>query len=374
MFSFQRSRISDLKLKFADLESEKAYRNYTFSRRIDGLRRGALLILGSWAVFIIFYAFYDRETFPIMFLSTTLFFVTSTTVVYFLARRPTPKLEVHIAASISNGLTGIMIVYVAGYVLEDPTFMTLTAMMLMFFGHFVYNTFHPYAVAGTIPYAAFVIFALWNAPMQDGFNMPGVLVVFSVGWLVATIGGRMMEVREREAFLMHQETDRLNKSLRIKTYTDSLTKLYNREFFFETLSQELSYSQRFGENLVLAMLDIDHFKRVNDDYGHPTGDSVLREFGTILKDSFRDSDVLARYGGEEFIILMHRVVLKDAIEKLNSLRTTIENHEFPGVPRPVTCSIGAVLWHRGEKPDGLVARADSKLYKAKKMGRNRVEH
>lgn len=170
---------------------------------------------------------------------------------------------------------------------------------------------------------------------------------------------------------------RLQKALREESIHDALTGLFNRRYLDETLPLELARRQRDDSALVVAMLDLDHFKSYNDDYGHEAGDCVLRTLGDFLQRSLRQSDLSCRYGGEEFTIVLHGASLEDANKRLDALRQAImqlqivsaQHGELP----KITVSIGATLAEpNATKAADLLDRADVALYQAKEQGRNRV--
>ncbi len=156
---------------------------------------------------------------------------------------------------------------------------------------------------------------------------------------------------------------------------DGLTGLYNRRFFDERFVEELSRSQRGGMPVAILLMDIDHFKRVNDTYGHPVGDLVLKEVSRGIRTSLRDIDVICRYGGEEFVAILPGCSIKEAAVAGERVRTTVEAMQRNGVtlPAPVTISIGVASFpHPFSTPSGLIKGADEALYGAKQKGRNRV--
>jgi two-component system, cell cycle response regulator len=167
----------------------------------------------------------------------------------------------------------------------------------------------------------------------------------------------------------HEEIYRL-------TTIDGLTQAYNKRYFIETLERELNRAQRYGRGLSLVMFDIDHFKKVNDTFGHLAGDHVLRELAQIVGGNLRREDVFARYGGEEFAIIIPEIDLEGARMVCEKLRKLVETHTFRfGNDRiPVTTSFGIRALEDGDKSDSthMIAEADAKLYEAKQGGRNRV--
>ena len=156
-------------------------------------------------------------------------------------------------------------------------------------------------------------------------------------------------------------------------FVDGLTGVYNRRYFEQRILEELERAARYAGGLAVLMLDIDHFKKVNDEFGHLLGDEVLRQLSTILTQQLRKVDVVCRYGGEEFSILVPQTTGEHALGVAEKLRKVIEGWNFPGVPRPVTVSIGVADFPaNGATRDELVKAADAALYAAKQAGRNRV--
>lgn len=155
---------------------------------------------------------------------------------------------------------------------------------------------------------------------------------------------------------------------------DSTTRLYMRRFFRQRCLEEIKRSQRYGEQVSLVMLDIDLFKRVNDAYGHPVGDQVLRELGAILRTHCRgDVDVPARYGGDEFVVLCPETRREDALILAERIRQVVEETRFAGRGIRLTVSVGvATAPEDGQTYTELVAAVDRQLYGAKTGGHNRV--
>lgn len=155
-------------------------------------------------------------------------------------------------------------------------------------------------------------------------------------------------------------------------WTDSLTGLSNRRAFDDRLAQEIQRARRHRHALSLVMVDLDHFKEVNDRFGHPVGDQVLRELAQVLRASSRGSDLPFRYGGEEFAILLPETDLPGGVVHGETIRAAIACHEFPHVGHK-TASLGVAQWREEDTAAALLDRADVALYRAKHSGRNRVE-
>jgi diguanylate cyclase (GGDEF)-like protein len=156
-------------------------------------------------------------------------------------------------------------------------------------------------------------------------------------------------------------------------YLDGLTGIFNRRFFELRIAEEIERARRFGAGMAVIMVDIDQFKRLNDEFGHLLGDEVLRQVSSIFHQQVRKIDVVCRYGGEEFAILLSQTNPQYALSVAEKLRRLVETWQFPGVPRPVTISAGTASYpDHGTTRDELVKAADAGLYAAKQAGRNRV--
>lgn len=156
-------------------------------------------------------------------------------------------------------------------------------------------------------------------------------------------------------------------------YRDGLTGIFNRRYFEMRVAEEIERARRYGAGMAVLMIDIDQFKRLNDEFGHLLGDEVLRQVSSLLHQQLRKIDVVCRYGGEEFAILLSQTNPQHALSVAEKLRNITEGWQFPGVPRPVTISGGAAAFpDHGTSRDELVRAADGALYMAKQAGRNRV--
>ncbi|MCA6071929.1 MAG: sensor domain-containing diguanylate cyclase, partial [Endomicrobium sp.] len=171
------------------------------------------------------------------------------------------------------------------------------------------------------------------------------------------------------------------KKLQVLAITDGVTGLYTHAYFSERLREELNRLQNNNVSLSLAMLDMDFFKSVNDQYGHLAGDSLLRQIAALLRSKFRETDFIARYGGDEFVFVMPHTNSKEASKVLEKIRLVIEKERFflpvgslPPVRIKTTGSIGFVSLNKKNpiSEEDLIKRADVALYKAKQSGRNRV--
>ncbi|MGE8067340.1 diguanylate cyclase [Pseudomonas sp. NPDC089569] len=191
------------------------------------------------------------------------------------------------------------------------------------------------------------------------------------------VAARLHCLAERVAH-MEQEAQGFREHLeeqRQKALIDPLTGLPNRAAWSERLEHEISQWQQHGNTLMLAMLDLDHFKRINDNYGHLAGDKVLKIIATVLRKRLRGTDFIARFGGEEFVLLLPSTPPAAGMKLLEHLRASIEAcpFHFKGERVTVTISMGLTAFKSGEHSDLVLKRADQALYRAKNGGRNRVE-
>lgn len=155
---------------------------------------------------------------------------------------------------------------------------------------------------------------------------------------------------------------------------DGLTELHNKRYFNEAIEREASRSRRYERAFSLVLFDIDHFKRINDQYGHLAGDHVLRELARVVQERIRRDEIFARWGGEEFALILPETPLEGAYQLGEDLRARIEAHRFvfQGEHIPVTISGGAALLGEDDSSADLIKAADAKLYEAKRSGRNRI--
>ena len=180
-----------------------------------------------------------------------------------------------------------------------------------------------------------------------------------------------LKVRVRSALRISRLVDMLARRAQV----DGLTGLYNRAHFDQRWPEAIATAQRHARPLTIAILDLDHFKSINDTYGHPAGDAVLTEFAAILRSASRASDIPCRYGGEEFAVIMPDTSPEDALHLCERIRDMLEQTHWAKHPeRTVTCSIGlsGSIDGNGPEPDVWLEKADAALYEAKRSGRNRI--
>ena len=200
----------------------------------------------------------------------------------------------------------------------------------------------------------------------------------SCSFLVVEPEYSQIYVEEGELFVPHLRlgTKRimLFSELKEKARIDGLTGLYLKRYFLGKLYSEIERAKRYNTDFYLMMLDIDHFKKINDTYGHLIGDEVLRATASTISSSVRRGDIVGRYGGEEFIIILPAITQDKALEIAENIRKSLKNISFTGNNKSffVTISIGISKYDKDTDIDTLIGNADDALYKAKKSGRDNI--
>jgi len=186
-------------------------------------------------------------------------------------------------------------------------------------------------------------------------------------------GSAIHRLRERtkKQYVALQEALEINKKL---ATTDDLTGLYNRRYFMEKLAQQKALSERDDSDFVLCFCDLDHFKHINDTFGHQCGDVVLQKFSKILTSSIREIDYAARFGGEEFVCLLVNTDIENAKKVMERVRDSFENYNFNDVAPQLfaTVSIGIANFKEFNTLQETMVSADHRMYRAKHLGRNKV--
>lgn len=192
------------------------------------------------------------------------------------------------------------------------------------------------------------------------------------------LGATVMQLNEelaetqRQLLRANRELKRNEATIQELMLTDSLTGVGNRRRLDEALAIEVERGRRYGNTLCLLIMDLDHFKEVNDRYGHAVGDEVLKRFAALLRDHCRQSDLVARFGGEEFVLLLPDVHLESAVACAERIRQRLASQPLAPQVGRVTASFGVAMLSSNEEGGDLLRRADQALYRSKKEGRNRV--
>jgi diguanylate cyclase (GGDEF)-like protein len=177
--------------------------------------------------------------------------------------------------------------------------------------------------------------------------------------------------------LQDQLEEQYQKSIYENATRDGLTKIFNKKYFIDTLRKEFAYCLRHHVPMSLVMFDIDHFKKINDTYGHPAGDFVLQRLAQKVTETVRQEDLFARYGGEEFALLLRESPAEKGIKCAERCRRAVDTSDFifNGTPIKVSISLGVATLFDTDfaNPEDLIAAADKYLYRAKRGGRNRTD-
>lgn len=185
---------------------------------------------------------------------------------------------------------------------------------------------------------------------------------------------KQLTTKNEELEVTQRELESALRQLGELAVTDELTGLFNRRQFTQTLNQQIETAQKAAKPFGLLLIDIDHFKNINDSYGHLAGDEILKKFSEVSKLCLRDSDFIARYGGEEFVVILPKVTMEVLMECSERIRRCVNDicldHLETG--KRITVSIGVTHYHINEPGEEVMARADAALYLAKTQGRNRV--
>ncbi len=271
-------------------------------------------------------------------------------------------------------LTAMMGIY---YTDNIRGIMLVAYIVTILFGVFRFNIiqYFIFTIFSVTCYGTVIILLLNNHPDTITLQVEILqLVVFAtvLTWF-SMVGSYMRKIREKLSATNYRLNNALN-TIRELAIHDDLTRAYNRRQMYEELKKEKAKADRSGGIFSIALFDLDHFKKINDTYGHLKGDDVLKYLIHSISHEIREIDSISRYGGEEFVIIMNGTDAKGAEECAFRIKSRIENLKFPGFADSfrITISTGITTYHPVESIDELIARSDSAMYKAKSMGRNQV--
>ena len=228
------------------------------------------------------------------------------------------------------------------------------------------------------PYFSCMIFAFFiglsvylHIEVEPVSRWMGEFLIALVFIILIFIGNILNYNRHITLFLRENEITEMNQKLSVMSQSDELTGICNRRKLIEEIEKNINFNQRYNGSFCLAILDLDHFKNINDLHGHNAGDAVLKEFSNQIKSMLRATDIFGRWGGEEFLLLIPNSVLSDAYVLLVRLKSHIENMELlPDIS--ITFSAGISCYQNETTYSELVDQADKALYYAKQSGRNKV--
>ncbi len=202
------------------------------------------------------------------------------------------------------------------------------------------------------------------------FSLPKENFIMHCFWMLSSLsfgflGAYLLERSYKAVFINHEHLKQL-------AITDKLTGLYNRAKLDKVLQDELDRSERFNNKFGLVIMDLDHFKNVNDTYGHQVGDDILVKIASLITEHLRSTDKAIRWGGEEFMLIYLEANREEVLKLAEALRLKIEQHVF-AIVGSQTASFGVTLYNAGDTVDSIIKRADNALYIAKNSGRNCIE-
>ena len=245
------------------------------------------------------------------------------------------------------------------------------------FGYFIlrFREFLTIALFAITGYTLIVLFIYLSGSRNINIEFELLQLITFIGTVFVMLytGSSITRLREKtkKQYTALEESLELNKKL---ATTDGLTGLYNRRHFMEKLSQQKSLSERDASDFVLCYFDLDHFKLINDTFGHHTGDIVLQKFSEILKSSIREIDFAARFGGEEFVCLLVNTDIDKAVIVTERIRKSLAAYNFNDIAPSLraTVSIGVSNFKQYSTLQETLTSADHRMYHAKKSGRNKV--
>ncbi len=270
-----------------------------------------------------------------------------------------------------------------------PIHFLITIYVLQLSIIFVIDLLMPLGVAGGVPYVLPTLTTLWTDRQKDTYSVAtGAALLTITGYFFSPVtdGVPWMVIANRllalfvifvtAVFVIKQkvsgkEITLLNQKLQQIADTDPLTGTGNRLLFNKVINSEINRVQRYNHPLSLLMFDIDHFKRINDSFGHNAGDNVLVSLTKLISENIRKTDSLYRVGGEEFIVILTGTDLENAKNVAESLCSTVSDYNV-GLLDWVTISIGVTSLLKNDTMESFINRADGAMYDSKKTGRNRV--
>jgi len=316
----------------------------------------------------------DRETF----LSIITFFWIGVFVFTFLIRSGLNLKFADPSLTIPQMLWGTSFLLTITYLLNEWRGLILMAYFgMLSFGFFKlrFREFLSVALFAILGYTLIILYLFLYEPERLLVELELIQLLTFTGTIIVMLftGSSIHQLREKtkNQYIALQEALEKNKTL---AKTDELTGLYNRRYFMEKLSQQKALAEREDSDFVLCFCDLDHFKHINDTFGHHTGDIVLQKFGEILRSSIREIDYAARFGGEEFVCLLVNTDIKNAVKVTERIRESLASFNFNDIAPSLraTVSIGVSNFRQFNTIQETMMNADNRMYRAKQLGRNQV--
>lgn len=373
--------------EFSDAETEQCFRQWYHFAAVRQARLALLIAISLIALFLIsdYYVLpSDTDLLHSIIIRSLIFIGGLVTVIIISSTQNTKRFDNALLLFQFFAITVLLFVF--NYFKLDPNAAILTLVTISLGMYlFIPNRFIVAVKLGLYLALGFITLAMLTRRMDGDVLLQSVITIFSVNLIGATFCYRYQRL-ERRSFLklMHERNTRealqheiaqrnmLEEKLLHQAHTDELTGIHNRRHFLQLGRDEISRSLRYDRPLSLLLIDLDHFKMINDNFGHDIGDEVLCRFSRLCRETLREPDILGRLGGEEFAIIIPEESLQGAILTAERLRGAVEN-EFSNTPYRLTVSIGVTAMSESDTSiSDLLKRADEMMYEAKHRGRNRV--
>ncbi|HCX65333.1 MAG TPA: hypothetical protein DHN33_09010 [Eubacteriaceae bacterium] len=288
-------------------------------------------------------------------------------------RQKPPAVEwYHLFYTVSFAAIGLAIAIIRSMIAVRQSFVLPTVYIAVIYGLAFFFYFSPRIMFFLYALSAGVVIGVLpfvNAALTDFRFGYDILANNAIAWLVSWINyRRYINMASNELKISDK-----NRSLEYLTNIDVLTQSFNRRKLQEELIKQHKRAQGKQHNYSILILDIDHFKRINDEYGHDKGDDVLVELTRLVQNNMRSRDVVGRWGGEEFLVICPDTNTEEGTIVAEKLRTLVEQYHF-SVPTKITISLGVASYQKQDTTFTVIRRADDALYEAKRSGRNKVVH
>jgi diguanylate cyclase len=351
------------------------------SKQALRMQRHLAAVLSLFVFTMISLFFYHNDLFSVeksTFNLILLFFWVGVALFTIVFRSGLNELSSDPSLTVAQILWGTSFLLTITYLLNEWRGLILMAYFgMLSFGYFKlrFREFFSVAMFAILGYAMIILYVFIYEPerIQIKLELLQLLAFVSTVTVMLFTGSSIHRLRERTK----RQRVELQKALELNQHlatTDDLTGLYNRRYFMEKLTQQKALSERDDSDFVLCYCDLDHFKSINDTFGHHTGDIVLQKFAEILKSSIREIDYVARFGGEEFVCLLVNTDIDKAIKVTERIRESIANYNFSDIAPSLksTVSIGISNFKEYNTIQETIMSADHRMYRAKQLGRNKV--
>jgi len=376
--------------------------NYFLNNDLSEIERNKFMldkfITNNFKIFVLsvflffeqlFYAFVISESAS---LQRQLHFVTAIIMLVFAAvslylyYNPPEEMSVrYLLFESSIGVFGLLIAITRAVLIEQSLFLIPTIYIAVLYGMavvFCYSYKQSFLIYFSTALLFIIALSYYRPEIVQSTYLSDIISNNLIAWLVAMINynkqirdfinRKIINANNKKLVEKNKNIAEINNKLKEVSITDQLTKLYNRRRIENVLQANYQRAKEDNTLFAIILLDLDYFKKVNDNFGHQIGDEVLVSIAKLLKNNSRESDICGRWGGEEFIIICPDIDLNASIELAERIRKLTAEYDFSPVER-LTASFGVAIYEDNENIDDLVSVADKSLYKAKENGRNQVQ-